>query len=240
MAQEDNTWEDNEFDNEFEDDDDEFNKSGGGWENSDPDDDPFDIEDPNDPNNGWGTDPGLDPAGDADEVENKYYEAYYEKDDMQLKLSSFLKVIELINDGGDDSDNFGFKSLTEIIILYFTQNSKENVIKYFKQFLIASNNVKPNDLSSNLRKILNTTKSNKQIYDELHDLTMKAFKPSNNSQSGSITHLWFELGIERCHDFIQHKIFQKCQGLINELHETLKSNENADKSQSMPYIRKIA
>eukprot|EP00486_Rosalina_sp_Unknown_P001676 CAMPEP_0201566730 /NCGR_PEP_ID=MMETSP0190_2-20130828/6738_1 /ASSEMBLY_ACC=CAM_ASM_000263 /TAXON_ID=37353 /ORGANISM="Rosalina sp." /LENGTH=106 /DNA_ID=CAMNT_0047985845 /DNA_START=55 /DNA_END=372 /DNA_ORIENTATION=+ len=99
--QEENEYADAAFDAEFEDDnDDDFNQSGAGWENSNEEDDPFDVEDPN---GGWGSDPALE-ENDASEIENKYYEAYYEKDDMDMKLSSFLRVIELINAGGNDTD----------------------------------------------------------------------------------------------------------------------------------------
>ena len=228
-----NEWADDDFDAEFEDDnDDEFNQGGAGWENSDPEDDPFDVEDPND-NGDWGDlETEQDPAT---EIENKYYEAYYEKDDMDLKLSSFLKVIELIKAGGDDNDDFGFKSLSEIVILYIgQQNQNENIIKYFKEFLNGSKDVKPKDLTDNLRKILNTAISNADIYNELHDLTMQTFNPSSgdNNDSGSIKHLWFDLGIERCHDFMTYKVYKKCENLVSELHESVKKNGNDDKSQS--------
>ena len=146
--------EDADFDAEFGDDPD-FNESGGGWDVSDGEDDPFAMDDPNDAG-GWGSDPELETNA-ASEIENKYIEAYYEKDDMDMKLASFLKVIELINAGGDDTDDFKFKSLTEIVVLYIGQQNgnKENVIRYFGEFLNESSKVKPNDLSSNLRKILN-------------------------------------------------------------------------------------
>eukprot|EP00486_Rosalina_sp_Unknown_P002428 CAMPEP_0201564208 /NCGR_PEP_ID=MMETSP0190_2-20130828/2257_1 /ASSEMBLY_ACC=CAM_ASM_000263 /TAXON_ID=37353 /ORGANISM="Rosalina sp." /LENGTH=85 /DNA_ID=CAMNT_0047980061 /DNA_START=65 /DNA_END=319 /DNA_ORIENTATION=+ len=75
-----NEWADEDFDAEFEDDnDDEFNQGGAAWENSDPDEDPFDVEDPNEAGDWDDFETEQDAAS---EIENKYYEAYYEKDDM--------------------------------------------------------------------------------------------------------------------------------------------------------------
>eukprot|EP01083_Nonionella_stella_P278180 945906_1 len=213
-----NTYQDTEFDQEFEsDNDDEFNEDGNGWEESDENVDEFE-RDPNEIK--WPSDDDIQiDENDASEIENEFWTGYYEKTDTQIALKSFLNVIELIDNGGIDNDNYKFKSLTEIIILYFnTTTNKDIIIKYFNEFLLSSNNVKSNDLGTNLRKILNTIKVNQLIYNQLYDLAMKYFK------SNSINHLWFNLGLERCHSLLQQKIYKQCEILVEELHQFLRTN----------------
>ena len=72
---------------------------------------------------------------------------------------------------------------------------------------------------------------------------MKTFTPSSggggSNNSGSIKHLWFDLGIERCHEFIMYKMYKKCADLVTELHESLQSDGNDNKSQSfvpVPFV----
>ena len=208
--------------NEWEDNDDEFNESGAGWESAN--DDPFEQ----DPEDRWSD---IEEE-DNDEIENEFWTGYYEKDDKQAALDKFLRVIELVNNGGVDTDDFKFKALTEIVVLYFHNAAYTETIEYFEQFLSASKSVKPNDLSSNLRKILNTIKTNQDVYDQVHELVMKEYKPTETVNNKSIGHLWFDLGIERCHDLMQTKIYMKCEHLIEELHESVKHKGIDDTSQS--------
>eukprot|EP01083_Nonionella_stella_P088389 246337_1 len=229
MSHNDTTWTDNEFED---DNDDEFNEAGSGWYDSD--ENVAEIEDHDDNHNNdndandWGD---IDIADEVDvsEVDNQFWKGYYERADTNAALQSFLRVIELIDNGAEDTDEYKFKALTEIVILYFnTHNDTQKTVEYFKSFLSCAKRAKCNDLSSNIRKILNTVKSkDKILYETLHNLSMEAFKPIAAVTSGSMKHLWFRLGIERCHDYLDTNTFKKCEILIDELHSMLNKSETA-------------
>ncbi|ENN70922.1 hypothetical protein D910_05592, partial [Dendroctonus ponderosae] len=155
------------------------------------------------------------------DLENQYYLAKgIKEDNAKGAIPAFEKVLEL---QGDVRGEWGFKALKQLVKIHFALKNYVETMKYYKELLGYINNaVTKNHGEKSINSILDFTSNSTDIemLQKFYETTLEALRKGKNER------LWFKTNTKLGKVFLERGDFFKLSGIIKELKNSCKFEEN--------------
>ncbi|KAK4705365.1 COP9 signalosome complex subunit 2, partial [Phenoliferia sp. Uapishka_3] len=160
------------------------------------------------------------------DVENEYYTAKSQRDEPDVALASFQKIVQNEADAGEQGD-FGFKSLKQMTKLTFKLGRYEEALKYYRILLTyTKKGVTRNVAEKSINNILDYVSAESALdtikMQEFYEVTMKALEEAKNDRLSTKTNLKLaKLWLDR-------QEYGRLNKILRELHASCAPDEDGD------------